>query len=111
MHGVSESTIQEIKTIIRDRFKPERIILFGSQATGKAGSHSDVDLLVIMHTALKFPRQAAQIHMLLPPEIPIDILVRTPEALKKRLNMGDPFFKTILEEGQVLYEKHNTGMD
>ncbi len=30
------------------RFRPERIILFGSHARGDAGPDSDVDLLVVM---------------------------------------------------------------
>ena len=30
------------------KFRPERVILFGSQARGDAGPDSDVDLLVVM---------------------------------------------------------------
>ena len=33
---------------IADRFRPERIILFGSHARGDAGPDSDIDLLVIV---------------------------------------------------------------
>jgi hypothetical protein len=29
--------------------------------------------------------------------------VYTPEEVRQRLSLGDPFVKTILEEGRVLY--------
>jgi hypothetical protein len=31
--------------------------------------------------------------------------VYTPEEVKKRKKLGDPFVKTILEKGDVLYEE------
>ena len=40
--------IEEMVRRIVERFHPERIILFGSHATGRAGPESDVDLLVVM---------------------------------------------------------------
>ena len=36
---------------IAERFRPERIIHFGSHAAGTADEGSDVDLLVVMATA------------------------------------------------------------
>lgn len=39
----------KIKTIIK-KYSPEKIILFGSYATGKSTHFSDVDLLIIMDT-------------------------------------------------------------
>jgi hypothetical protein len=35
---------------------------------------------------------------------PMDVLVRSPEKIQKRLQLGDPFLKTIVEKGEVLYE-------
>ena len=36
-----------VKRIVR-KFRPEKIILFGSHARGEAGADSDVDLLIVM---------------------------------------------------------------
>ena len=33
--------------LLVERFRPDKIILFGSQASGKADEHSDVDLLIV----------------------------------------------------------------
>lgn len=34
----------------------------------------------------------------------MDLLVRTPEKIRERLSLGDPFIRSILEKGKVLYE-------
>ena len=38
------------------------------------------------------------------PGFPVDLLVRTPEKVRQRLEMGDCFMREIVEEGKVLYE-------
>ena len=48
MKKVSQKLIREMVNRIVRRFDPEKVILFGSYATGKAGPDSDVDLLVVM---------------------------------------------------------------
>ena len=44
---VDQDTIKEIVRRIVEVAKPDRIILFGSRASGDASSGSDVDLLVV----------------------------------------------------------------
>ena len=42
--------------------------------------------------------------MAIKPRFPIDIMVRKPEELKQRLELGDFFLREIMEKGKVLYE-------
>jgi len=42
--------------------------------------------------------------------VPMDIIVRTPEELKYRIDIGDPFFKKILRDGQVIYARDSARM-
>lgn len=90
--------------IVRE-FAPERIILFGSHARGDAGKYSDVDLLVIMpfegHSAWK----GAEIRIRLRPGFPLDLVLRTPEMVERRLALGDFFLQEVMEQGRVLYER------
>ena len=85
-------------------FHPERILLFGSYACGQPGADSDVDLLVIMphqgHPAI----QAAQIRKRIRAGFPMDLIVRSPREIKKRVAMDDFFITEILEQGETLYE-------
>lgn len=96
--------IKKLCRRIAETFKPEKIILFGSQAYGKARPDSDVDLLVVMPFEGSYFDQAHQIRMRLGLSLPIDLLVRTPEELQYRLEIGDRFMREIVERGKVMYE-------
>ena len=74
-----------------ERFKPEQIILFGSYAYGLPTSDSDVDLLVIMQTPLQESWQAYEIRRAISYAHPLDLVIKTPAQLRKRLDMGDFF--------------------
>ena len=45
---VERSEIEDLAGRIAKEFKPERIILFGSYASGAPSPDSDVDLLVVL---------------------------------------------------------------
>jgi uncharacterized protein len=101
--------IRRLAMRIADRFDPERIILFGSYAYGKAHEWSDVDLLVVMPTRDEI-RQAIRIKLAFEREFPLDLIVRTPKRLHFWLAQGDSFLQEITTRGIVLYEKDNPGM-
>jgi len=63
-----------------------------------------VDILVIVPFEGKSVHKSVEIRMKLQPEFPVDLLVRTPEKVRQRVEMGDGFMREILDEGKVLYE-------
>ena len=104
MKTITRSTIRRYANKIARQFHPNKIILFGSYAYGKPTEDSDVDLLVIMPFKGRNPEKATEIWMTTKPNFPIDIMVRKPEEIRKRLAMGDFFLREITEKGTVLYE-------
>jgi hypothetical protein len=48
--------------------------------------------------------KSVEIRMKLRPPFSVDLLVRSPEKVRERIEMGDPFLREILERGKVLYE-------
>jgi uncharacterized protein len=104
---LKKATTTEIKQLcdqIAREFKPEKIILFGSHAYGKPQWDSDVDLLVIMPFKGRHTRKAIEILDRLNPATALDLLVRTPQQIERRLAMGDFFMREIIERGKVMYE-------
>src|SRR2546422_1627835 len=79
---------------VAQRFRPEKIILFGSYAYGQPHADSDVDILVVM-PARSERNQAAKIRLAIEAPFPMDLLVRTPKTLKWRLKEGDWFLREI----------------
>ena len=73
---------------VAERWRPEKIILFGSYAYGTPHADSDVDILVVM-PARHQHTQAARIRWEIPAPFPIDLIVRTPENLRWRLEEGE----------------------
>jgi len=106
-----DSKIQKLVDEIVQGFHPERVILFGSCAYGKADWDSDVDLLVIMNTRKNTLEAAVKIRQAVTHQFPIDIIVRTPGQIRKRLRWGDSFIREIMEKGKVLYEAPGKRMD
>ena len=103
----SLAEIERYAERIAREFRPERIILFGSHALGAAREDSDVDLLVVMPHEGKSWDQAAEIRSRLRPDFPLDLLVRSPEKLDERLELGDPLFIEIATTGRVLHEANH----
>jgi predicted nucleotidyltransferase len=99
--------IRAVVKQIAEKFQPEKIILFGSYAYGNPRPESDVDLLVVMETSLRSRQQRLEISRALSPRpFPLDIIVRTPEELEKRIALGDIFLREIVTQGKVVYEQH-----
>jgi uncharacterized protein len=85
------------------KFQPDKVILFGSHAYGRPHPDSDVDLLVVM-PAKNEVNQALRIRLALHAPFAMDLIVRTPENLAKRLGWNDWFLREIVEKGIVLHD-------
>ncbi len=99
-----QTYIEDVCRRIAEEFKPEKIILFGSHAYGQPTPESDLDLLVVMRYEGDYFLQASKIRRQLGLMTPMDLLVRTPEELQYRLDIGDRFMREIVERGKVMYE-------
>ena len=90
---------------IKQEYRAERVILFGSHARGNATEDSDIDLLVVARTKERFFERMASIRRLirdLRDGLPVSPIVLTPVELEKRRQAGDPFVREILETGVSL---------
>jgi len=99
-----EKEVQDIvKQLIRF-YKPDKIILFGSLAKGQINQGTDIDLFIIKSDVPEFGvDRIRQLDAIIKYRLATDFIVYKPDELEQRLNLGDPFVKSILEEGKVLY--------
>jgi predicted nucleotidyltransferase len=101
---ISMPAIRKYARQVAEKFRPNKIVLFGSFAYGEPNEHSDVDLLVVMPCP-NHVTQAHRIRLALRAPFAMDLIVRTPKVLRERLAMDDWFLREIMESGKVLYEK------
>jgi predicted nucleotidyltransferase len=95
--------IDSIKTQLVEKYKPEKIILFGSAVWGD-GEINDIDMFIIKADVPHYGvDRIRELDMLISRRIAADMLVYKPEEVKERLAIGDPFLKKIFEKGKVIY--------
>ncbi len=104
---ISLDEIREVAGRIAREFHPEKIILFGSYATGNPGPDSDVDLLVLLPFETRNFHQSLLILNRVNPAFPIDLLARRPEDTDRRYAEGDPLIREALDHGVVLYDRYH----
>lgn len=93
-----------VDALVRE-YRPDKVIVFGSVARGEAGEDSDLDLLVVKSGVghIRPHDRHCEVIGIVPHEVGIDALVYTPEELERRVRLGDPFVKSVLSEGRVVY--------
>lgn len=99
--------LEDLARDIAETFHPKKIILFGSNAWGIPQEDSDIDIFIIMDSKEERPSKRA-IEILTkchPGNISVDLMVRTPEEIKKRLEVGDTFIQKIIKDGKVIYDE------
>jgi predicted nucleotidyltransferase len=103
------SEIQAAAMQIAERFKPQKIILFGSYAYGKPNEDSDVDYMVLVR-GRDSDSHDTRIRMGMNFRFPVDLLVRSVSEYQRRIKMGDQFLIDINTAGKVLYEAPDKGV-
>lgn len=98
-----ENEVKSIVDQLVQRYKPEKIILFGSLARD-TGIPYDIDLFIVKkdvpHRGVDRIRE---LDRLIKYRLATDFIVYKPEEVEERLRLGDPFVAQILREGKVLY--------
>jgi uncharacterized protein len=102
--------ILKLSQQIAEAFEPEQIILFGSYAYSTPTEDSDVDLLVVLPFEGQAFQKSAEILNYANPKFSVDLLVRTADEIKQRIEWGDFFLREIVEKGKVLYETAYAGV-
>jgi len=103
----SEKSLKQATYRLVEKFKPQRIILFGSHARGNADKRSDVDILVV--ASFKGKRRSVMVAMdraLRGIGFARDIILLTPEEYDRDREIPGTIARPASQQGKVLYERH-----
>jgi predicted nucleotidyltransferase len=99
-----QEEIERIAIQIVEKYKPDKIILFGSAARGEWSSDRNADFLMIKKETPYYGRdRIREPSRLIDRQFPVDLLIYRSDEFDNRIQMGDPFLKTIFKEGKVLH--------
>ena len=105
---VPQEIQQEIDNIARqiiEKYKPKKIILFGSATHGDFTEDSDLDFFIIKEEVPYLGRdRARELRRIIQKQSAADFLIYKPEEFNSCIGSGDPFLQTIVKYGKVLYE-------
>jgi uncharacterized protein len=103
--AILEEQLSNIVNSIVNQYAPEKIILFGSLATGEIHEWSDIDLLVIKETDQRFLKRLHEIARICENRVGLDCLVYTPQEYERESRENLFFQEEIVKKGRVIYEK------
>jgi len=102
---VNARTIARAVEVLRKAARPERIILFGSHASGRATADSDVDFLVIERRVRNVVAEMVRLRRLLSPlRIPVDVVVVSARQFAEWSDTPGNVLHAAVVEGKVVYE-------
>jgi uncharacterized protein len=106
---INPELIREVLERIKERFRPEKIILFGSYASGNATEESDLDVLIVAETDLPSNERFPAVSRLLA-DYPaaFDIIFKTPEEYERTRGVVNHIVYFADKYGKVVYERENT---
>jgi len=105
MLQVDDMLIEEIVRRVLSIASPERIILFGSAASGQMTRDSDIDLLVVEQSPQDPRRESVRIHDALRGlGFPFDVIVISSEWFEESKNVIGGIAYPANKYGRVVYE-------
>lgn len=101
---ISQEKIKEVINRIVKNVNPEKIILFGSYASGNPREDSDLDILIIKEMRMPRYKRSREVKKhLRGMKIPIDVIVYTKKEIKKWENTETAFINQAIKQGKILY--------
>jgi predicted nucleotidyltransferase len=95
--------LNKILAILSKKPEVERVILFGSYASGKRDLFTDLDILVVMDSDKDFIMRSSYLRTELQVGVDLDLLVYTPQEFDQMRSRG--FLNHTLKDCVVLYER------
>ena len=98
--------LKRITETVVQNYRPQRIILFGSLATGRVHEWSDIDLAIVKETSRRFIDRIGDVLQLTHPQVGLHVVVYTPQEVDQ-MSANDQYFwvDEIEKKGKVLYDR------
>ena len=99
---ILQKELERCISLLKEEYHPEKILLFGSLASGRVSRWSDIDLIIVKDTKEPFLDRSKEVLLLLKPKVGMDIFVYTPEEFRQLSERR--FFKEEIIGKGVIYE-------
>lgn len=101
---VQTSEVDRITKILVKKYKPEKVILFGSVARGEETKNSDLDLFVVKDTNKSYFDRLEDAEKFIKTDRDVDLIIYTPQEFDKAITEKRIFINQVLKYGKTLYD-------
>ena len=103
---VTDKLLQEITSRVVKALAPERVIIFGSYAEGRATLDSDLDLLVITERPLSLKERLMRTQGIFrDPFIPVQVITLSRQRFEETRDVIGGIAYPASKYGRIIYEK------
>lgn len=95
--------LKRIGDVLVKKYKPEKVIVFGSYALEKTHKWSDLDIVVVKNTKKRFADRVEEVLGLVEPKEATDFLVYTPSEFEEMAKNNYFIRDEVLKKGKVIY--------
>ncbi|MBI4403366.1 MAG: nucleotidyltransferase domain-containing protein [Deltaproteobacteria bacterium] len=104
MEGFRDKIIEAVKLLV-NACQPDKVILFGSYATGTEKEDSDIDLLVVKEGITNRAEEIVRLSRVLSPlRLPIDLIIVDSETFSYWSDTPGNVYHEAYSAGKTLYE-------
>ncbi|GAW91472.1 nucleotidyltransferase domain-containing protein [Calderihabitans maritimus] len=103
-----KDVLKGLKRIVEEmvrRYSPERIVIFGSYATGGWYQGEPVDMLIITEDNARLEEEPQEKQTIYLDGLAVTPLVLSPQEISMRVAGDNDLIEEIIREGVVVYEK------
>lgn len=104
---VLETELTRIVRVLKDKYEPEKVILYGSLARNKVRQWSDLDVVIVKNTPKRFYDRIGEVLTMTDPNEAVDFLVYTPEEFQDMQQYSRFIGEEVIKKGKVLYDKNS----
>jgi len=98
--SILKNELNRIMPVVKEKYKPEKVILFGSFASGNVSETSDIDLLILKKSRKRYLDRIDEFLKIVQPKVSMDVFILTPQEARRK----NPYLAEIFQKGKVLYE-------
>lgn len=103
---IDRTAIEDVGKTIGKLAHAERVVLFGSYAKGEETTNSDVDFLVVAESHVPRHKRSRDLYRKIQSHpFPVDIVVYTPEEVRRGCRTPVSFVSQALRDGITVYER------
>lgn len=85
----------------------QKMIVFGSLASGQIHEWSDIDLLVVKETTKRYIERLHEVRLTVKPQAAVDFVVYTPKEFFELAPKRKFVREELLEKGRTVYERRD----